>query len=310
MEPAPFHDALAEGPPGGAAHWVTLPDGIRLRLAHYPEGDRGTVLMFPGRTEYCEKYGRAAGDFRARGYAMATIDWRGQGLSTRSGALPLVGHVNDFGEFQKDVAALVEYARALDLPRPYYLCAHSMGGAIGLKALYDGLEVGAAAFSAPMWGIRINPFARPVAHAIGYAGLALGRGHLQMPFTSGKSYVDEAPFEGNLLTSDPDMYAYMRRHTEKVPQLALGGPSIAWLYTALGDLRVMMRRPAPAVACITFLGSDEEIVATEAVRDRMRTWTAGRLEEIPGARHEVLMETPEIRTRAFDLMAELFAQAE
>jgi len=45
---------------------------------------KGTVLLFPGRTEYIEKYGPAAADFLARGFATVVIDWRGQGLADRT----------------------------------------------------------------------------------------------------------------------------------------------------------------------------------------------------------------------------------
>lgn len=307
MKPAPFHAEMAEGPADGAAHWITADDGVRLRAAHYPQGDRGTVLVFSGRTEYCEKYGRAAEDFRRRGYAMATIDWRGQGLSDRTGDEPMIGHVARFGDFQCDVRALLAYVREMDLPQPYYLVAHSMGGAIGLRALYEALPVKAAAFSAPMWGIRIHPAARPMARLICHWGMMLGAGLRQMPFTASKSYVDEAPFEGNLLTSDPDMYAYMRRHTTDVPELALGGPSIAWLYSALREVSDLMRRPAPKVPCVTWLGSDEGIVSVQAVHDRMISWTAGRLEVVEGSRHEIMMELPEIRNAFFDGTTALFA---
>lgn len=306
MKPAPFHEKMAEGPPAGAAHWVMADDGVRLRAAHYPEGTKGTVLLFSGRTEYCEKYGRAAEDFRQRGYATATIDWRGQGLSDRSGMSPLIGHVARFSDFQADVRALVNYVEQLNLPKPYYLVAHSMGGAIGLRAIYDGLPVNAASFSAPMWGIRIHPVTRPLARLISHWGLMIGAGPRQMPFTATQSYVDEAPFEGNLLTSDPDMYTYMRRHTQEMPELALGGPSIAWLNSALRELHDLMPRPAPKVSCIAWLGSDEAIVSERAIRDRMITWTAGRLELVEGARHEIMMELPELRGAFFDGTAALF----
>jgi len=59
---------MAEGPEGGYALWLTADDGVRLRAVHWPkEGARGTVLLMPGRTEYCEKYGRTASELAARG---------------------------------------------------------------------------------------------------------------------------------------------------------------------------------------------------------------------------------------------------
>ncbi|PKP84875.1 MAG: alpha/beta hydrolase, partial [Alphaproteobacteria bacterium HGW-Alphaproteobacteria-2] len=47
---APLDAALAESPPGGHAAWLRTDDGVRLRAALWPEGARGTVLIFPGRT--------------------------------------------------------------------------------------------------------------------------------------------------------------------------------------------------------------------------------------------------------------------
>ena len=51
---APFYAELAEGPEGARAYWIGTQDNLRVRIAHYPGPDdaQGTVLMFPGRTEY------------------------------------------------------------------------------------------------------------------------------------------------------------------------------------------------------------------------------------------------------------------
>ena len=121
MEAAPLFESLAEGPDDGRAFWCRAEDGVRLRTAVWPGGDKGTVLLFPGRTEYIEKYGRAACDLLKRGYTTVTIDWRGQGLSDRPLADLLTGHVHEFVDYQKDVRAMVLLAEALDLPRPFHL---------------------------------------------------------------------------------------------------------------------------------------------------------------------------------------------
>ena len=70
-------------------------------------GTRGTAVIFPGRTEYAEKYGPVAGELVARGFAVAVIDWRGQGLSDRHPRNAMLGHVHDFADYQRDVAALM-----------------------------------------------------------------------------------------------------------------------------------------------------------------------------------------------------------
>ena len=131
--PAPLYDDVAGGPPGGSALWLTCSDGVRIRVGFWrPEAAaHGTVLLFPGRTEYIEKYGPAAADLAERGFAMLAIDWRGQGVADRVTDDPQVGHVAHFPDYQRDVAAALETAVQLDLPRPFHLLAHSMGGCIG-----------------------------------------------------------------------------------------------------------------------------------------------------------------------------------
>ena len=156
MTEAPLFTDVSPGPDDGAAWWMNASDGVRLRIASWGLGaTKGTVLLFPGRTEYVEKYGPAAREFEARGFATITIDWRGQGLADRLLDERRIGHVGEFHDYQKDVAVMLKAARRLDLPKPYFLLAHSMGGAIGLRSVYEDLPVQAAAFSAPMWGIKI-----------------------------------------------------------------------------------------------------------------------------------------------------------
>ena len=85
LTPAPYFEDMARAPRGGRCHWLTTEDGKRIRIGHWPtEAEaRGTILIFPGRTEYVEKYGMLAADLTARGYAVLAVDWRGQGRSTR-----------------------------------------------------------------------------------------------------------------------------------------------------------------------------------------------------------------------------------
>lgn len=307
MERAPLHAELADGPEGGRAYWVPASDGVRLRIAVWPEGAKGTVLLFPGRTEYAEKYGRAAGDFRARGYALAVIDWRGQGLADRPLADRNVGHVARFADFQTDVAALIAAAGELELPRPYYLVSHSMGGAIALRSLIEGLEVRAAAFSAPMWGILLSPYSRPVAWTLAKLSRRCGFSERYAPGTGPVTYVASAPFDDNVLTTDEAMWAYMKAQVTGAPDLALGGPSLNWLHEALKECRALAAAPSPAMPVLTMLGSNERVVDPRPIRDRMARWRGGGFEIVPGAEHEIMMEHDATRARFFDACAELFA---
>lgn len=310
--PAPYHADVARGPADVQSHWLRCADGIRLRLAVWNAGlpqAKGTVLLFAGRTEYVEKYGLTAQSLAERGYRMASVDWRGQGLSDR--ALPdhLTGHVTDFREFQTDVAALRAALSTLDVAGPFFLLGHSMGGCIGLRALHEGLPVAAAAFSGPMWGIRIAPQLRPAAWALSGMSRYLGLSHRYAPGTKPASYITAAPFEGNVLTSDPEMYEYMRLQLAAHPELALGGPSLSWLYAALREINALHRMPSPPVPALTHVGTEETIVDVPTIRDRMRRWSDGTLTLAQGGQHEIPMEVPALRDAFFDDCDRLFSAA-
>jgi lysophospholipase len=278
----------------------------RIRVAWWKAGDKGTVLLLPGRTECIEKYGRAAGDLVARGFSVITIDWRGQGLADR--ALPdrREGHVGDFAEYQQDLDAMLAEAGRAGLPQPFYMIAHSMGGCIGLRGLMRGLPVRAAAFSAPMWGIAMAAWLRPVASVVSALAGPLGLMARYAPSTSAETYLLQAPFAGNVLTTDREMWDYMRRQVAEVPDLALGGPSIGWLKAALRECAALAVMPAPKVPAICALGTVEKVVDVPPVHLRMAGWANGQLDLYPGAEHEIMMEGPAVRQRFFDRAAALF----
>jgi lysophospholipase len=309
MEPAPFFDDITTGPDGGQAWWIKARDGVRLRVALWPlKKAKGTVLLFPGRTEYIEKYGPTARDLAACGYATLTIDWRGQGLADRLVANPMAGHVQNFTDYQMDVAAMLEAAEKLDLPKPYHLLAHSMGGCIALRSLHEGLPVQTATFSAPMFRIGMAAYMRPFAWAMSWGSRFVGLGHKIAPGTSRESYVLVEPFETNMLTTDRDMYQNLIDQTRAQPGLGLAGPSLRWLYMSLVEGRALARMTSPDVPCLTLLGSDEEIVDVPAIKERMAHWPSSRFEIIEGGKHELLMDTPETRARVMDMICDHMAR--
>jgi lysophospholipase len=117
-------------PEAALAGTIEAPDGATLRFARWasPANGRGTVCVFTGRGECIEKYFETVRDLRKRDYAVAMIDWRGQGHSSRRLSNPLKGHVQSFSDYEIDVMAFVKQVVLPDCPPPYFALAHSMGG--------------------------------------------------------------------------------------------------------------------------------------------------------------------------------------
>lgn len=311
MEAAPYFADVADGPDLARAFWLHTDDSIRIRVVHWPldQGniENGTVLIFPGRTECAEKYGRAAVDLAARGFGSVAIDWRGQGLADRLLDDPLSGHVNRFSDYQLDVGAVLAWAMAENIPQPWYLLGHSMGGAIGLEALNAGLPVKAAAFSAPMWGIKISPILRPAAEVVSRASGTFGYSHAYVPGTGPEPYLLSFDFDENMLTTDRDMWEYMKYQVATHPELGLGGPSLGWLRESLRACRKLVAAPPPSVPALIFFGDLEKIVETSAIYRRVKDWHGSRLEIVKNAEHEVLMEDIATRKSIFDQTAGFFS---
>ena len=184
-----------------------------------------------------------------------------------------------------------------------------MGGCIGLRAVMEGLPVATCVFTGPMWGIRIANPVRPAAWALSWSSKRVGLGHLFAPGTGTGSYIATGAYEDNTLTTDPEMWDYMRRQVLAQPELQLGGPSMHWLHEALAECRALARRPSPDLPCLCFLGSNERIVDVARIHDRMARWPDAHLEIVEGGEHEVLMERPERREPMLAQMTAFFNSA-
>jgi lysophospholipase len=298
---------LARWAEGGRAGWITADDGVRLRAMTWAGGARGTVLILQGRTEWCEKYAPLATAMTKAGYTAAAVDFRGQGFSDRLIPDRRLGHVDAMADYQRDLAALLAMAR--DLPRPLYLVSHSMGGAIALRALHQGVQVAAAAFSAPMWGIRIPPHMRPFRGVITRLYRSRGWMLAPAPTTRPAPYALRKPFAGNKLTRDRAEWDLMRAQMQVHPDLQVGGPTVHWLEAALAECAALRALPPPPVPALIAWGARERIADRHAIRAVASRWPGADTRTYPGARHEILMETPDVRDDMTAAILALFARA-
>src|SRR6202140_2098683 len=179
---------------------LKTPDGVSLRFARWqpPAGRRGTVCILQGRGEWIEKYFETVRDLRARGFAVATFDWRGQGLSDRALYDRHKGYVRDFSEYDTDLEAFMEQGVLPDCPPPIFALGHSMGAAICIRACHDGSRwFERMVMSAPMIALRpgrLTAMARPLARLM----RLLGRGSGYVPTGHGAATGSE-DFIGNVL---------------------------------------------------------------------------------------------------------------
>jgi lysophospholipase len=298
-------------PEGGVAQFLTAPDGTRFRVARWcPDtATRGTVVILNGRSEFIEKYFEVIGDLLARGYAVASLDWRGQGLSDRPLDNRHKGHVEHFDLFIADLRqAMTEFIEP-NCPGPYRALCHSMGGNITLRYLGEypgGFE--SCVFSAPMWGIGKAPRTPFWMRGISHVTHLLGLGHSYVPGGEGDYGESSSLFEGNVLTQDEERFRRFVAQVAANPQLELGSPTLRWLRGAIRSMDIVHSPgfvEAIEIPVRVCTAGDDALVSVEAQTLVAERFPNGRQLIVPGARHELLMELDVHREQIFAVFDDL-----
>ena len=263
------------------------------------------MCLFQGRAEFIEKYFETVRELRSRGFAVATLDWRGQGLSERALDDPRKGHIEDFSQYERDLDVFMNEVVLPDCPPPHFAIAHSMGGAVMMNIAkkgsrwFDRIVISAPMIElAGMWGSSLYD---PSARLLRYAGM----GTQYIPRGDG-TVMASGPYIGNPLASDPVRHARTKAILEAEPALGLGSPTIGWadaayrVMSGYADINFAnkIRQPLMLIAA----GRDE-IVSTAAIEDFAVRLRAGSHLIVAGSRHELMHEQDRYRVQfwaAFD----------
>jgi lysophospholipase len=261
--------------------------------------------VFQGRSEQIEKYFETVRDLRDRGFAVATIDWRGQGHSSRRLRNPRKGYVRDFSDFEIDVEAFVQQVVLPDCPPPYFALAHSMGGAVMLRIAHAGKRwFDRMVLSAPMIDLPGRATSFPARALVRVLRLA-GQGGRYIP-GGGDELTGAASFINNPFTSDPVRFARNMAILEEDPTLGLASPTVAWADTALRTMHGFRASNYPSQIrqpILMMAASNDTVVSTAAIEEFAYHLRAGSHLVIAGSKHEILQEQDRFRTQfwaAFD----------
>ena len=286
-------------PPGSRCLSVLTRDRhiLRAMVATQPHA-RGTVVVLGGRGDFMERYFETMRDLQDRGYAVASVDFRGQGGSERSRGDKLRSTVGSFARYDDDLTALMEQAVLTQCPPPYVALGHSTGGHVLLRSFPSQAWFHKVVLVSPLVDIVYGPWPRPVAAALVAAANLSGLGRLYLPGVQ-KRPLGRADFPGNPLTSDEWRWNRDSATLERAPQLGLGGATYAWLRAARRSLKTTARMKRVPVPVLVVASGCDRVVCNEAIRALARRVPGIALAFVPGARHEILSERQDIRSQFF-----------
>ena len=248
-----------------------------------------TVLIVHGFTENALKYSELIFSLLHLGFSVLAYDQRGHGRSWRADRIPdcSITHVDHFSEYVSDLQIVYDTYRK-ELPSPWFIFAHSMGGAVASLFLERGNhEISGAVFSSPMIAPYIRALPVPLASALAAAASSLGRGK-HCPFFM-KPYSGPENFSTSCAT-DPDRFAWYDAIKSSRTEFRNSVPSYRWSYEAVHVTEQILAPDAPErISCPVILFSAEtdfsvERESQQAFIGRVRN---GRFISVPGARHEI-----------------------
>lgn len=267
-----------------------------------------TLVLSNGRVESYLKYQEVIYDCYRQGYNVYALDHRGQGLSSRLTLNPHKGHVEHFDDyiddFEKFIEQVVLPAQAQD--SPLFLLGHSMGCAISsLYVARNPHTFSAAAFSAPMYGIRL-PAPKP---AILWLATWLDkfRRDGEPNYVPGGCNYRQVAFEKNELTHCQIRYRRYQQLYNERPELQLGSPTNRWLTESIKAAEYCVNSVKHSTVPMLILQADEDTIVDNTAQDRAIGENAQRV-IVHGARHEILFESDNIRNHALNSLFDFFQQ--
>lgn len=263
----------------------------------------GSVICLPGLSEFGEKYIETAKFFNAKGYNFYVIDWAYQGRSTRAGDNP---HKRLSDGYDKDISDLDYFINdVIKTNTPLYMLGHSMGGHLGLRYLAtQSHEIQAASFSAPMVGIHDLKYFPP---CLRFLFKPLSARYIP----GGKDWHEAGRKNDGTDIFSSDLLRDQVHNAWSLinPDLQLGSATFKWIIDSLKSIAFLKRKGTLdkiTIPVLLAVAEKEMLVDNCAIKKAGKIIKHTKIIELKNSKHEILMETDDIRDRFLRETLEIF----
>lgn len=286
----------------------------------------GAIVVSSGRTESFIKYKELVYTLFTAGYSVYIHDHRGQGFSGRMvESDSQMGHVWEFENYIKDLKSFYDLKVAPNRHDNLFLLGHSMGGAIAtlyIEKYQDDFK--AAALSSPMHQPATGTLGGVACSGASFTTTV--RDYFISMFGWEPRYaVGQGPYENINFSPDTEtMMTHSEARFRAVQQLydandeiKIGGVSSHWLANAC-DASITLLKNADSVRIpVLVLQAQNDIAVTPEGQDRFcellqlagkSMCKSGKPIVIPGAFHEILIESDEYRIPAITEILSFFEE--
>ncbi len=292
------HQGLLSGKANTQLYWVKFTDSLHTKA----------IVLVNGRSESVLKYQELFYDLFNQGYDIYSYDHRGQGMSERITLDPHMGHVEEFDDYIDDLEDFLE-CFDFSIYDDTFLLAHSMGGTILTRYLqrHASLPYSAACLSAPMFGIQIPFYLKPIAKSL---SKLLAQKLSKVDYALGQTGFESLPFEGNTLTNSQVRFNWSKQLALDVEKIQLGGPTHKWVWQGVDASQKCVKHASKtSLPTLIMQAGDDDLVDNKAQQRFMKTAKPiHQLTIIPDAKHELFLEKDSKREQAINSALEWFEQ--
>ncbi len=254
------------------------------------DAPKGTVLVLHGFTECAEKFAELIYSLVQNGFSVVAYDQRGHGRSWRDDAAKKdvsLTHVGDFNEYEQDLSCVCD-AVLKNMPKPWMIFAHSMGGAVTSLFLERHPDVfSRAALCAPMIAANLGNIPGTAVHAMCRCFKLIGRGKKRV-FIS-KPYEGPEDFATGFATSR-ERFDWFDQVKHDHQEYWNNGPSYSWTLEAIRVTRWLLAAGEPEkIACPVrlYTAEDDACVYPEPQQRFISRVKRGERVFVKGSRHEI-----------------------
>lgn len=257
---------------------------------------RGSVLIVHGFTENAYKYSEIIYSLLQNGFSVAAYDQRGHGRSWHDPAIKDLSltHVQDFDEYVQDLSAVCDQVLK-DMPKPWMVFAHSMGGAVtGLFLERHPDTFTRAALSAPMIAPNLHGFPRPIIEALCRGYNLLGQGKKRV-FVS-RAYSGPEDFPTSCATGK-ERFDWYDRAKQENENFHNNGPTYAWTLESAKVTQQLLAPGAPEkIACPVrlYTAENDHSVMPEEQKQFISRVPKGERVFVKQARHEIYRSADDV----------------
>ncbi len=258
-------------------------------VSYSADAPKGTVLVLHGFTENADKFAELTYSLLQNGFSVLSYDQRGHGRSWRDEKVkadPSLTHVSDFNEYERDLEAVCGSVLK-NMPKPWMIFAHSMGGAVTGLFLERNPDVFTrAALCAPMIAANLG-MPRLLVSALCRFFKLFGMGKKRV-FIS-RPYDGPEDFNAGFATSKArfDWFDQIK-HDHR--EFWNNGPTYAWTLESIKVTKWLLASGAPEkIACPVRLYTAEKDISVMPEEQRR---FIGRVKQgervlVKGAFHEI-----------------------